>query len=261
MKTSQIEFTGSLGVTLSERLDEPENNTRAFALFSHCFTCSKDLPVVRRISKVLTEHGFAVLRFDFSGLGQSEGDFADSNFSTNVADLLCAADWLSRNYQSPKLMIGHSLGGAAVLAAAVKVDSVKAVATIAAPSEPGHITAMFANQADEVRRAGKADVNIAGRTFEISQQFIDDVEQFSLLEQVTLLRRALLIFHSPQDVIVSIDHAASIFKAAKHPKSFVSIDGADHMLSNRADTEFVADVLGTWSLRYSVAVEDDAGNT
>ena len=251
MKTTQITFTGALGETLSARLDEPESDARAYAIFSHCFTCNKDLPVVRRISTALTTHGIAVLRFDFTGLGQSEGEFSASNFSSNVADLVCAADWLTEHHQPPKLIVGHSLGGAAALAAATKVESVSAVATIAAPSEPNHITAMFSDRAEEVKQAGKADVEIAGRTFEISKQFIDDVEAYSLLEQVASLRRALLIFHSPQDAVVSLDHAASLYKAAKHPKSFVSIDGGDHMLSRAKDAEFVANMLGTWAVRYA----------
>lgn len=251
MKTRQIKFVGSLGTTLAARLDEPDHETQAVAIFAHCFTCSKDIPAVRRISTALTNHGFAVLRFDFTGLGQSEGDFAESNFSTNVEDLLHAADWLAENHQSPKLLIGHSLGGAAVLAASAKINSVTAVAMIGAPSEPQHITAMFTDKIEEVRRVGKAGIEIAGRTFEISRQLIENVERYTLLPQIASLHRALLVFHSPLDTVVSIDHAAAIFKAAKHPKSFVSIDRADHMLSNKSDAEFVANVLAAWAVRYS----------
>ncbi len=250
MKTRQVEFIGALGTTLAARLDEPDNETQAVAIFAHCFTCTKDLPLVRRIATTLTEHGFAVLRFDFSGLGQSEGDFADSNFSTNVEDLLCAANWLAEYKQAPKLMVGHSLGGAAVLAAAAKISSVKALATIGAPSSPQHITELFTDITEEIRRTGKVGVEISGRPFEITKQFIDDVERHSLLPQIATLQRALLVFHSPLDTMVSIDHAATIFKAAKHPKSFVSIDQADHMLSNKADAEFVANILAAWAVRY-----------
>jgi len=253
MKTSQITFTGALGTKLAARLDEPEEAARAVAIFAHCFTCTKDLPAIRRIATALTDHGFAVLRFDFSGLGQSEGDFAASNFSSNVEDLLCAANWLSENAQAPSLLLGHSLGGAAVLAAAGKIGLVKAVATIGAPSEPQHIAEMFTEVADEIQRSGKADVEIAGRTFEISRQFIDDIGRYALLPQIAKLHRALLIFHSPLDTVVNIEHAAAIFQAAKHPKSFISLDRANHMLTDKADTEFVAEVLAAWAVRYATA--------
>ncbi|GAB1233565.1 alpha/beta hydrolase family protein [Ferrigenium sp. UT5] len=250
MKTTSINLIGALGHPLAAQLDEPEHGARAVAIFAHCFTCSKDLPVVRRIARTLTQQGFAVLRFDFTGVGQSAGDFAQSNFSSNIEDLVCAADWLAENYQAPALLVGHSLGGTAVLAAAARIKSVKAVATLGAPSEPAHITKMFTAVSAEIERNGKADVQIGSREFEISQQFIENAESYSLLSQLSSLHCALLIFHSPIDTVVGIHHAAAIFKAAKHPKSFMALDRADHMLSNKADAEFVAQILGQWATRH-----------
>ncbi|MGH8632738.1 MAG: bifunctional alpha/beta hydrolase/OsmC family protein [Burkholderiales bacterium] len=247
---SLVRFPGSLGTTLAARLDLPPVKPAAFALFAHCFTCSKDTLAASRISAALTARGIAVLRFDFTGLGGSEGDFANTNFSSNLADLVAAASWLRQHYEAPKLLIGHSLGGAAVLAAAPEIPEATAVATIAAPFDPAHVKHLLAPALSEIEAAGEATVELAGRTFRIKKQFLDDIVGRNSREAIGDLRKALLIFHSPRDTTVSIDNAAQIYTAAKHPKSFISLDDADHLLTRKEDASYVAAVLAAWASRY-----------
>ncbi len=258
MRSEKIEFPGSRGASLAARLDIPDGELRACALFAHCFTCSKETLAATRISAALAGNGFAVLRFDFTGLGGSGGDFANTDFSSNVADLVAAADYLRREHGAPSLLIGHSLGGAAVLAAAAQVPEVRAVATIGAPADPAHVAHLFAAARTEIEAQGEAEVEIAGRTFRIRKEFLDDIESTRLDRAIGGLRRALLIFHSPVDRIVGIENAERIYRAAKHPKSFVSLDRADHMLGDKADAAWVADVLAAWSQRYLEAAAETA---
>jgi len=250
MAYEKFTFTGVDGSELAARLDLPAGPPRAYALFAHCFTCTKDIFAASRIADGLTAAGIAVLRFDFTGLGHSQGEFANANFSSNVADLVRAADMLRETRQAPQILIGHSLGGAAVLAAAGEVPECRAVATIAAPFDPGHVAHLFAGAADEIAAAGEAEVEIAGRRFTIRRQFLDDIAEQPQRERIANLRKALLVFHGPRDEIVGIDNASEIFIAARHPKSFVSLDDADHLLTRRADAGYVADVLAAWAGRY-----------
>lgn len=250
MATERVEFPGSLNATLAGRLDRPDGEVRATALFAHCFTCSKDVHAASRISKGLADRGFAVLRFDFTGLGHSDGEFAHTDFSSNVDDVEIAARWLGENHTAPSLLVGHSLGGAAVLAVAPRLESVRAVATVGAPSDPAHVAEHLGAAREAIERDGVADVNLAGRTFRIRREFLEDLQEQKLDGTLRDLKRALLVFHSPIDATVGIDHAAHIFTAAKHPKSFVSLDGADHLLSDPADAAYVADVLSAWVERY-----------
>jgi uncharacterized OsmC-like protein/pimeloyl-ACP methyl ester carboxylesterase len=249
--TSQkTEFTGSLGETLAGRLDTPVGKVRGFALFAHCFSCSKDVMAASRVSSVLAGHGIATLRFDFTGLGNSDGDFASTNFSSNVADLLAAMDFMAAEGKAPALIIGHSLGGAAVLMAASQRDFVKAVATINAPSDAAHITDQFADHLAAIEVEGEAMVSLAGRPFRMRRQFLDDVRSVRILDAAERLRKPLLILHAPKDQIVSIDHATRLFVAAKHPKSFVSLDEASHLLSRSEDAEFAGDMIAAFARRY-----------
>ncbi len=248
--SEKLTFAGSSGETLAARLDKPAGSPRAFALFAHCFTCSKDIFAAARISEALVERGFAVLRFDFTGLGASDGDFANTNFSSNVEDLRRAADFLRDNYDAPEILIGHSLGGAAVLAVAGDIAEVKAVATIGAPADAAHVAHNFGAKIDEIETEGVAEVQLAGRTFKIKKQFLDDLKQQSVNARIVQMRKALLIFHAPRDEIVGIENAAAIYDAAKHPKSFISLDDADHLLSRRSDAVYVADVLSAWASRF-----------
>jgi len=245
-----FQFPGADGQLLSAALERPEEPPRAFALFAHCFTCSKDNLAASRIADGLVRRGFAVLRFDFTGLGNSEGEFANTNFSSNIADLVRAADHLRTTHQAPALLIGHSLGGAAVLAAAEQIPEAKAVATIAAPADPNHVTGLFRDQVETIRSAGEAEVALAGRPFRIKRAFLDDVAAYRLAGHIANLRRALLIFHAPTDDTVGIDNATQIFVAAKHPKSFISLAGADHLLTRREDALYVADMIAVWAARY-----------
>jgi uncharacterized OsmC-like protein/alpha/beta superfamily hydrolase len=248
--SKMIRFPGALGTPLAARLDLPARAPRAYALFAHCFTCSKDSLAAVRVSRALTGCGIAVLRFDFTGLGGSEGEFANTNFSSNVADLIAAADWLRREREAPKLLIGHSLGGAAMLAGAHAIPEATAVATIGAPAEPAHVRRLLSPAIDSIERDGAAQVTLAERTFTITKQFLDDISQQGLRERIADLHKALMIFHSPGDTIVPIDNAAQIFAAARHPKSFISLDTADHMLSRKEDAVYVAQVLAAWASRY-----------
>jgi putative redox protein len=256
VNSEKITFTGALGEALAARLDAPAGEVRAYALFAHCFTCSKDIFAATRIAAALAERGIAVLRFDFTGLGASGGDFANTNFSSNVGDLIAAADWLRANRQAPTLLVGHSLGGAAVLAAAPEIAEARAVATIGAPADPEHVAHNFAPARAEIEAAGEAEVTLAGRQFRIKKQFLEDIAATKLEAAIGGLRKALLVFHGPRDEIVGIDNASKIFLAAKHPKSFISLDDADHLLTRRADAVYVAEVLAAWASRY---LGDEAG--
>lgn len=250
MPTERFQFTGSEGQQLAAALDTPEGDIRAYALFAHCFTCGKDGLAAKRIAVALSAKGIAVLRFDFTGLGSSEGDFANSTFSSNVADLVRAADHLRKAYEAPALLIGHSLGGAAVLAAAHEIPDATAVVTIAAPSDPAHVTGHFAESIEKIRKEGRAEVSLAGRPFTVKREFLDDVAEHNLMGHIAGLNKALLVMHAPSDDTVGIDNATRIFVAAKHPKSFISLAGADHLLSNRQDALYVADVIAAWTGRY-----------
>ena len=250
MKTERLEFPGASGAVLAGRLDRPIGRARATALFAHCFTCSKDLAAVTRISRALVARGIAVLRFDFTGLGHSEGEFSNTDFSSNVEDLVRAADALRERGSPPELLVGHSLGGAAVLAAAGRIGEVRAVATIGAPAEPAHVEKLFAGSRETIEREGAAEVELAGRRFRIRREFLEDLNAQTLEREVAGLRRALLVMHSPLDNTVGIDNASRIFAAAKHPKSFVSLDSADHLLTRREDAVYVADVLAAWAGRF-----------
>ncbi len=251
MSLSKVTFTNKNGQTLSGRLELPVNQSpHNFALFAHCFTCNKNLGAVRNISKALTSNGFGVLRFDFTGLGESEGDFEDTNFSGNVEDLIAASDYLKHNHAAPTLLIGHSLGGAASIFAAASIDSILAVATIGAPSNPKHVQHLFQSSLEEIQSEGKAVLNLSGRDFTIKKQFIDDLESKSLPQVAKNLNKAILVMHSPQDTTVGIKNAEEIYIAAKHPKSFVSLDGADHLLMKKNDSIYAGNVIAGWATRY-----------
>src|SRR5713226_4385110 len=250
MPTERFQFTGEGGHQLAASLDLPEREPKAYALFAHCFTCGKDVLAARRIAVALAAKGIAVLRFDFTGLGSSEGDFANSTFSSNVADLVRAADHLRETRKAPAILIGHSLGGAAILAAAAQIPEAKAVVTIAAPSDPAHVTDLFKDRIEDIRQHGEVEVQLAGRPFQIKREFLDDVAEHGLMAHIAKLHKALLIMHSPTDDTVGIDNATHIFVAARHPKSFVSLAGADHLLSGTRDAAYVADVIAAWAERY-----------
>jgi len=250
MRAERFDFPNAAGQTLAALLERPAGEPAAFALFAHCFTCGKDNLAAKRIAEALAERGIAVLRFDFTGLGASEGEFANTNFSSNVADLAAAADHLRRTQRAPALLIGHSLGGAAVLAAAARIPEAQAVVTIAAPSDPSHVTGLFKDEIADIRAQGEREVLLAGRPFRIRREFLDDVAEQNLLARVAELRRALLVLHSPTDDTVGIDNASRIFLAAKHPKSFVSLADADHLLSRRRDALYAAHVIAAWAERY-----------
>jgi putative redox protein len=248
--TERFQFTAEGGHRLAAALDLPEREPIAYALFAHCFTCGKDVLGARRIAAALAAKGIAVLRFDFTGLGSSEGDFANSTFSSNVTDLVHAAEYLRANRMGPAILIGHSLGGAAILAAAGRIPEARAVVTIAAPSDPVHVTGLFRDRIEDIRKHGEVEVALAGRPFHIKREFLDDIAEHNLMAQVTGLHKALLIMHSPTDDTVGIDNATRIFVAARHPKSFVSLAGADHLLSGKRDSVYAADVIAAWSTSY-----------
>lgn len=246
----RISFTGSKGEKLAARLDLPAGQVRAYALFAHCFTCSKDIFAASRVASELSKRGIAVLRFDFTGLGQSDGDFGNTDFSSNVGDILQAVDYLRQNYEAPRVLVGHSLGGAAVLAAAGSISELKAVATIGAPAHADHVIHNFAADVSEIEASGEADVSLAGRTFKIRKSFLDDLRGQNLLDRVAKMRKALLVLHAPLDDTVSIENAREIFEAAKHPKSFLSLDDADHLLRGREHAEYAATVIAAWAGRF-----------
>ena len=248
--SEKVSFPGAHGHTLAARLDRPGGRPRAYALFAHCFTCTKDVFAAQRIAAALAEQGVAVLRFDFTGLGHSEGEFANTDFTSNVGDLVAAAEYLGRDHAAPQLLIGHSLGGAAVIAAAHRIPSAYAVATIGAPADPEHVRHLFAHKTDEIAAEGAAEVELAGRRFTISRQFLDDIASQTLHDDLAHLKKALMVFHAPRDGVVGVDNASSIFMAAKHPKSFVSLDDADHLLSRKSDALYVARTLAAWAERY-----------
>ncbi|MEM8584283.1 MAG: bifunctional alpha/beta hydrolase/OsmC family protein [Bacteroidota bacterium] len=252
MSLQKVSFQNMQGETLSARLSLPvDQHPFAFALFAHCFTCSSSLRAVREISQALNLAGIGVLRFDFTGLGASEGDFSATNFSSNISDLLSAAEWLNEHHQSPSLLVGHSLGGAAVICAAHQLESVKAVATLGAPFDPAHVSHLLGEEGKaQILKDGQATIDIGGRPFTIRKQFLDDLGNYGAKEHIAHLDRALLILHSPQDRTVSIDEAAKAYHAARHPKSFVSLDGADHLLTNPADSHYAGQVIAGWSSRY-----------
>ena len=250
MRSEKVTFDGASGARLAARLDRPEGPVRGVALFAHCFTCSKDIAAARRIAGRLTAFGLAVLRFDFTGLGHSEGEFASTGFSSNVGDLRAAADWLAANGLPPQLLVGHSLGGAAVIAAAPQIATVRAVATIGAPFAPAHVLHNFGDQVAEIRDTGCASVTLAGREFSIARGFVEDVEAARLHEALAKLRAALLVLHAPRDAVVGIGNAAEVFTAARHPKSYISLDDADHLLTRSADADYAAELIAAWAQRY-----------
>lgn len=245
-----VHFPGALGERLAARLDLPATPPRAWAVFAHCFACSKDFVASARIARALAERGFGVLRFDFTGLGDSAGEFANTDFSSNLDDLVAAAQWLAREHGPPRLLVGHSLGGAAVLGAAHRVPECVAVATIGAPFDPDHVRQHLCTRIEEIEQRGEAEVQLGGRRFTIRKQFLQDLERHDLADEIAGLGRALLIMHAPGDRVVGIDNARRIFEAARHPKSFVSLADADHLLTRRQDAEYVAEVLAAWASRY-----------
>ena len=246
----KFDFPNNNGEILSGQLELPSGKPKAYALFAHCFTCSKDIVAPQIISKTLAKNGIAVLRFDFTGLGNSQGDFSNTNFSSNVDDILNACKHLGEKFESPEILIGHSLGGAAVLKAAAKLPNIKAVATIGAPSSIDHVQHLFHQEIDQIKKQGQAKVRLVGREFTIKKQFIDDISNTKILDELKTINKALLIMHSPIDNTVSVDHASKIFMAAKHPKSFVTLDNADHLLMKRSDAQYAGEVITSWALRY-----------
>ena len=232
------------------RLELPEGEPTGFALFAHCFTCSKDLFAPPELRTGLAERGVAVLRFDFTGLGHSDGEFEHTNFSSNIEDLIHAADFLRDEWEAPRVLIGHSFGGTASLVAAGRIDEVQAVTTIGAPCHPKHVEHVFAEKIDEIEADGAAHVTIAGREFTVAKHFLEDIRQAKMAEAIGSLGKPMLVFHSPIDDVVGIENAKLIYQAARHPKSFISLDQADHLLTDKEDAEFVADMLSSWVSRY-----------
>jgi uncharacterized OsmC-like protein/alpha/beta superfamily hydrolase len=261
MRSQKVKFQNTAGQQLDARLEMPANqHPFAFALFAHCFTCNKNLRAVRNISSALTLAGIAVMRFDFTGLGESEGDFADTNFTSNVEDLIAAAKFLEDHYKAPSLLVGHSLGGAAVLCAAQELPEVKTIATIGAPSAPKHVSHLFSTDVDQIEADGQAQVDIGGRPFTVKKQFLEDIREQELTRKIGILgkqEKALLILHSPQDLTVEIENAANIYQAAHHPKSFISLDGADHLLSRKADSIYAGQMISAWAMRYLNIEEEE----
>lgn len=251
MRSKKVEFQNVNGYQLSARLELPANShPHTYALFAHVFTGNKNLTAVRHISRALTVHGIAVLRFDFTGLGESEGDFADTNFTSNVEDLIAAAEFLEKNYEAPSIMVGHSLGGAAAIFAAHRLESIRAIATIGAPSEPDHVSHLLQDKLEAIEAQGTAKVSIGGRQFTIKKQFLDDIRSKNMFQILRNLHKPLLVLHSPQDRIVEIENASNIYHAAFHPKSFVTLDGADHMLTQKNDAAYTGRVIASWVTRY-----------
>ena len=247
---NKISFKGSGGDTLAARLDSPEGDPISYVLFAHCFTCSKDVFAASRIAKTLQTRGYAVVRFDFTGLGSSEGDFANTNFSSNVEDLVAAANFMRDEYQAPAILVGHSLGGSAVLAAASQIPEAKAVVTLGSPADISHVVHNFDDYIDEIERDGEAEVCLVGRPFKIKKQFLDDVRSVKIKDCVQNLKRALLVMHAPLDKVVGIENAAEIFTWARHPKSYISLDDADHLISRQEDAEYAGNMIATWAQKY-----------
>ncbi|MCF6329777.1 MAG: alpha/beta hydrolase, partial [Henriciella sp.] len=250
MVSRKVEFQNASGERLSGVLDIPEAGASAWAIFAHCFTCSKISLAASRISRALTRYGIGVLRFDFTGLGESDGDFSETGFSSNVEDLISAAAWMRAQARGVQLLVGHSLGGAAVIVAAQHLDEVMAVATLGAPADADHVIAQFDQHIPEITAKGEASVNLAGRPFVLRKSFLADVKAAKVREAAAALKRPLLIMHSPVDEVVGIDNATDLFVAARHPKSFVSLDGASHLLTRSEDSDFVADIVANWARRY-----------
>ena len=251
MKNKSVEFKGALGETLSGRIDISEQEeVKGYAIFAHCFTCSKNLKVVGHITTALAKNGITTLRFDFTGLGNSQGDFANTNFSSNVEDLVAAAEFMEQEYDAPRMLVGHSLGGAAVIHAATQIDSVKAVATIGAPADPKHVKENFSMNIDEIEQTGEAEVTLAGRKFKIKKQFLDDLKSTTMEDKIENLNRTLLILHAPLDKTVGIDNAARLYQKAKHPKSFISLHQANHLLSDTTYSKYTGDLIAQWSKIY-----------
>jgi putative redox protein len=263
MPRERVQFENAAGEQLAGFLDLPTTPPSAFALFAHCFTCSKNLKAAGNISRSLNDAGIAVLRFDFTGLGESEGDFSDTTFSNNLSDLLAAAAFLEKNHQAPALLVGHSLGGTAVLQAAFDIPSAVAVATIASPATPEHVAALFGPSRADIESAGAATVDLGGRPFTIKRQFLDDLTQHQMPQAITGLRKALLIMHAPLDDTVEVENASMLFQSAHHPKSFISLDQADHLLSRNEDSLYAGRVLAAWASRYldQTMSDDLAGNS
>lgn len=250
MPRKKIDFEGHDGGRLAGLLEYPEEAAKAYVLFAHCFSCGKDIAAASRIARALMARGFAVLRFDFTGLGNSDGDFANTNFTSNMDDLLKAAEFLKSEYRAPSLLIGHSLGGTAALAVASQIPECQGVVTIGAPHDPEHITRHFEDSLESIQRDGEARVDLGGRELTIKKQFVDDVSRISQDNVIGKIKKALLVFHSPLDEVVSIHEAEKIYTAALHPKSFVSLDKADHLLTDKADAEYVASMITAWATRY-----------
>jgi alpha/beta superfamily hydrolase len=251
LKTEIVEFQNEYGDTLSGRLElPPAGEPAAYALFAHCFTCSKDYKAITYVSRTLAERGIAVLRFDFTGLGESEGDFSDTTFSSNVDDLLAAARFLDEDYEAPKLLVGHSLGGAAVVQATARIPSSRAVATIAAPCSPKHLERLVTGRRAELEQKGEIEVTVSGRPFRIKKQFVEDLEELRMDETIRTLNRPLLVMHSPADRTVSIENAEHIFSTAKHPKSFIALAEADHLLLDPVDARYAGEAMAAWAGRY-----------
>ncbi|SOE01599.1 alpha/beta fold hydrolase [Caenispirillum bisanense] len=248
--SEKVTFHSADGHTLAARLERPDGEATAWALFAHCFTCSKDVFAASRVAKALAERGIGTLRFDFTGLGDSEGEFGNAGFSSNVADVRAAVAWMAEEGRPVSLLVGHSLGGAAVLAAAPGLESVSAVVTLNAPCGPAHVTHLFTDELDAIHETGKAEVKIAGRSFTITRDFLEDIDEHRLLDGLGHMHKALLVMHAPRDEIVGIDNATRIFAAARHPRSFISLDDADHLLSDRADAAYAAEVIAAWAGRY-----------
>jgi putative redox protein len=255
MQSKNISFPNADGQVLAGILDMPAGAPRAYALFAHCFTCSKNLKAATNIARAMTDAGIAVLRFDFTGLGNSEGAFEETSFSSNISDLLSAVDWLEKEHRAPEILFGHSLGGTAVLQAAAEISSAVAVATIGSPADPEHVTHMLAGAEGALAREGVAEVHLGGRPFRIRKAFVDDLAVHDLPSTIASLRKALLVMHAPLDSVVEIENASELFGAAKHPKSFVSLDKADHLLSRSADSRYAGEILAAWASRY---LQDDA---
>ena len=250
MRNQKVKFKNKIGQELAAIINFPEEEIKSYALFAHCFTCNKNLTAIKNISRALNKCGIAVLSFDFTGLGESEGDFENTNFSSNVNDLISAAFFLKENYSAPNILIGHSLGGAAVIFAASHISSVKAVATVGAPSNPKHVSHLLKSGIEEINKNGQAIVEIGGREFNIQKQFLEDINEKNMDETLKVLKKPLLVLHSPQDTTVGIDNAAEIYKAAWHPKSFISLDGANHLLSNKKDSIYTGKMIANWAERY-----------
>lgn len=258
MNNNKISFKNSEGLELSGYLELPLNKQpHSFVLFAHCFTCNKNYFAVKNISRALSKNGYGVLRFDFAGLGESDGDFADTTFSGNVEDLMSAAKYLEEKYSAPTLLIGHSLGGAAVIFAAAQLPQVKAVVTIGAPSSPVHVKHLLRSNLEEIREKGVAEVNVGGRNFTIKKDFLEDINTHNLSEFARGLKKAFLFMHSPQDKIVEVSNAEDLYRSVKHPKSFVSLDGADHLLTNKEDSIYAGNLIASWASRYLKIPEDE----